>query len=123
MARSKYHNKKITVDGITFDSQKEANRWKELKLLERAGEIKELKRQVKFKLLPTIREPVCEMSNQGVFKKGKVLERGVDYIADFTYKNKAGFLEVEDVKGYRTEVYKIKKKMMLYFHHIRIKEI
>lgn len=123
MARSKYHNKKITVDGITFDSQKEANRWKELKLLERAGEIKELKRQVRFKLLPTIREPVCEMSSQGVFKKGKVLERGVDYIADFTYKNKAGFLEVEDVKGYRTEVYKIKKKMMLYFHHIRIKEI
>ena len=123
MARSKYHNRKITRDGETFDSIKEYNRYCELKLLERAGEITELRRQVKFKLLPTMREPVCEMSSQGVFKKGKVIERGVDYIADFVYKNKIGFEVVEDVKGVRTKEYILKRKMMLYFHHIRIEEI
>lgn len=123
MARSKYHNRKITRDGETFDSIKEYNRYCELKLLERAGEITELRRQVKFKLLPTMREPVCEMSSQGVFKKGKVIERGVDYVADFVYKNKIGFEVVEDAKGVRTKEYILKRKMMLYFHHIRIKEI
>ena len=123
MARSKYHNRKITRDGETFDSIKEYNRYCELKLLERAGEITELRRQVKFKLLPTMREPVCEMSSQGVFKKGKVIERGVDYVADFVYKNKIGFEVVEDVKGVRTKEYVIKRKLMLYIHHIRIKEI
>ena len=123
MKKSKYHNKKITRDGETFDSIKEYNRYCELKLLERAGEITELKRQVKFKLIPTIREPVCEMSRQGVFKKGKVLEREVSYIADFVYKNKIGFEVVEDVKGVRTKEYVIKRKLMLYMHHIRIQEI
>lgn len=123
MARSKYHNRKITRDGETFDSIKEYQRWCELKLLERAGEITELRRQVKFKLLPTMREPVCEMSSQGVFKKGKVIEREVSYIADFVYKNKIGFEVVEDVKGVRTKEYVIKRKLMYYMHHIRIKEI
>ena len=123
MSRSKYHNRKITVDGITFDSLKEANRWKELKLLEKAGEITDLQRQVKFKLIPTIREPVCEMSSQGKFRKGKVIEREVSYIADFVYKNKTGFRVVEDVKGVRTKEYILKRKMMLWFHHIRIQEI
>lgn len=123
MARSKYHNKKITRDGETFDSVKEWGRWEELKLLERAGEITELRRQVKFKLIPTMREPVCEMSSQGVFKKGKVIEREVSYIADFVYKNKLGFEVVEDVKGVRTKEYVIKRKLMYYMHHIRIKEI
>jgi hypothetical protein len=121
--RSKYHNRKITRDGETFDSIKEYQRWCELKLLEKAGEITELKRQVKFKLIPTMREPVCEMSSQGVFKKGKLLEREVSYVADFVYKNRLGFEVVEDVKGYRTEAYVLKRKMMLYFHHIRIQEI
>ena len=120
---SKYRSKKVTIDGITFDSMKEANRWKELNLLERAGEITDLQRQVKFKLIPTMREPSCEMSRQGKFKKGKVIEREVSYIADFVYKNKTGFTIVEDVKGYRTKEYILKRKMMLYFHHIRIKEI
>lgn len=117
MARNKYHNKKITVDGITFDSLKEANRWKELKLLERAGEITDLKRQVKFELIPSQKAD------------GKVLEREVNYIADFVYKNKAGLEVVEDVKGYRDPSsagyakFVLKRKMMLYFHHIQIKEI
>lgn len=120
---SKYHSRKITRDGETFDSIKEYNRWKELKLLERAGEITDLQRQVKFKLIPTQREPVCEMSSQGVFKKGKLLEREVSYIADFVYKNRLGFRVVEDVKGVRTKDYILKRKMMLYFHGIQIQEI
>lgn len=123
MKNSKYHNRKITRDGETFDSIKEYQRWCELKLLEKAGEITDLKRQVKFKLIPTIREPVNEMGSQGVFKKGKVIEREVSYVADFVYKNRLGFQVVEDVKGYRTEAYILKRKMMLWFHHIRIQEI
>lgn len=121
--RNKYKNKKITRDGETFDSIKEYQRWRELKLMERAGEITDLKRQVKFKLLPTEREPVCEMSSQGKFKKGKIIERGVDYVADFVYKNRLGFEVVEDVKGVRTREYILKRKMMYHFHRIRIQEI
>lgn len=125
--KSKYRNKKITVDGITFDSLKEANRWKELKLMERAGEITDLRRQVKFKLIPTIREPVNQMGSQGVFKKGKVVERECSYVADFVYKNKLGFEVVEDVKGYKDSaayaLFVVKRKMMLYLLGIRVKEI
>lgn len=103
--RSKYGNvKTVTSDGIKHDSEKEAQRWCELKLLERAGIIKDLKRQVEFELIP---------------KQGK--ESPVRYIADFVYIEN-GKKVVEDVKGIRTDVYKIKKKMMLYFHGIRIKE-
>ena len=120
---SKYHSRKITRDGETFDSIKEYNRWKELKLLERAGEITELQRQVKFKLIPTQRELVHEMSGQGVFKKGKLVEREVSYVADFVYKNRLGFQVVEDAKGFKTKDYIIKRKLMLWVHHIQIQEV
>ena len=101
----KYGNiKTVTSDGIRHDSVKEANRWCELNLMLRAGLIRDLQRQVKFELLP---------KQEG--------ERAVYYIADFVYIED-GKKVVEDVKGCRTEVYKIKKKMMLYFHGIRIKE-
>ncbi|MEE0969587.1 MAG: DUF1064 domain-containing protein [Clostridia bacterium] len=103
---NKYHNIKTTTsDGITHDSIKEANRWCELKLLERAGRISDLQRQVKFELLP---------------KQGK--ERAIHYIADFVYMED-GKQVVEDVKGFRTKEYKLKKRMLLYFTGIRIKEI
>ena len=102
---NKYGNiKTVTSDGIRHDSQKEANRWCELKLLERAGLIQDLQRQVKFLLIP---------KQEG--------EKAVYYIADFVYCEN-GKKIVEDVKGCRTEVYKLKKKMMLYFHGISIKE-
>lgn len=120
---SKYHSRKITLDGESFDSIKEYNRWRELKLLERAGEITELQRQVKFKLIPTQREPCCEVNKNGCFKKGKVLERECSYIADFTYKNRLGFQVVEDTKGFKTKDYIIKRKLMLWVHHIQIQEI
>lgn len=102
---SKYGNiKTITSDGIKHDSIKEAKRWCELKLLERAGVVTDLQRQVKFLLIP---------KQEG--------ERAVYYVADFVYTEN-GKKVVEDAKGCRTEVYKLKKKMMLYFHGITIKE-
>ena len=79
--------------------------------MERAGRITDLRRQVKFVLIP---------SQRG--EDGKVIEKQVTYIADFVYL-KDGKTVVEDSKGYRTEVYRLKKKMMLYFFHIRIQEV
>lgn len=102
---SKYGNRRMTApDGQKFDSVKEYHRWGCLRLLERAGAIKNLKRQVKFELIPRIGS-----------------ERACNYIADFTYMEN-GELVVEDVKGVKTDVYKIKKKLMLWIHGIRIKE-
>lgn len=122
----KYHNKKITVDGITFDSKKEAKRYQELKMLERAGYIENLRNQVKYTLIPAQRETsttaITKGQNKGKMKPGKVLEREVTYIADFVYEEN-GKTVVEDTKGFRTKDYILKRKMMLFFHGIRIKEI
>ena len=120
---SKYHSKKVVVDGIQFDSKREAARFRELSLLERAGEITDLQRQVKFKLIPTQREFSCEVGKNGRYKKGKVIEREVSYFADFTYRSKSGLLIVEDVKGVKTKEYILKRKMMLYLLGIRVKEV
>lgn len=117
---SKYHSKKITVNGETFDSKKEYIRWNELKMLEKSGEIHDLKRQVRFTLIPAIREEPVR-GNSGSIKHGKLLERPVCYVADFTYYMH-GKLVVEDAKGFRTDAYKIKRKLMLYVHGIRILE-
>lgn len=121
---SKYHSKKITRDGITFDSRREYNRYCELLLLEKAGEIKDLKRQVKFVLIPAQREFTNEVGKNGRFKKGKLLERECSYLADFVYvDSKTGKTIVEDSKGFRTRDYVIKRKLMLHVHGIRIKEV
>lgn len=109
-SRSKYHSKKAVVDGVEFDSRKEARRYKELLLLERAGAIQGLERQVRFELIPSQRYD------------GKVVERPVHYIADFTYTEN-GNLVVEDVKGMRTKDYIIKRKLLLYLCGIRIREV
>lgn len=109
---NKYHAKKIFADGQSFDSQKEYRRWCELKLVERAGEIGNLQRQVRFHLLPA----------QYDERTGKCIERAVDYVADFVYETD-GFLVVEDVKGLKTRDYVLKRKMMLYMHGIRIQEV
>ena len=108
---SKYGNRKIhTAEGI-FDSAKEYRRWQELKLLEKAGAIENLHRQVPFGLIPPQRV------------NGKLVERGVKYIADFTYFEKDGTFVVEDAKGMRTNVYRIKRKLMLQVHGIQIREV
>ena len=124
---AKYHNiKTMTSDGIRHDSQKEATRWCELKLLERAGKISDLKRQVEFELIPDQVEVYERYSKTGKrLKDGiKVLERRCVYVADFTYHNaEDGKLVVEDTKGVRTKEYIIKRKLMLAVHKIRITEV
>ena len=108
---NKYGNRRATVDGITFDSVKEADRYRELKLLERAGEIHGLQLQVKYLLIPAQRI------------NGKVIERETAYYADFDYTDKNGRHIVEDTKGVRTKDYIIKRKLMLYKYGIRITEV
>lgn len=120
--QSKYGNKKITVGDETFDSSKEYRRFCELKLLQRGKKICNLQRQVKFVLIPTQREP-DEIGVRGGVKKGKVIEKECAYIADFVYTNDKGETVVEDTKGFRTTEYIIKRKLMLFIHGIRIKEI
>lgn len=119
--QNKYRNTKTIVDGIEFDSRKEAARYKELKLLEAAGEIYNLERQVKFVLIPTQREPDF-VGVRGGIKKGKVIEKECSYLADFVYI-RDGEVIVEDTKGIRTKDYIIKRKLMLYLLGIRIQEI
>jgi hypothetical protein len=125
---NKYRNKKIVRNGIEFDSIREYRRYSELSLLEKSGDITELQRQVVFPLIPTQREEPCEVykrgKNKGLPKPGRVLEKEVNYIADFVYRNSlTGEIIVEDVKGFRTKDYILKRKMMLYFHNIRIREV
>lgn len=110
---NKYRNKKIVIDGIKFDSEKEANRYCQLRILLRAGEISELELQKPFVLIPAQRGA-----------DGKVIERAVKYIADFYYRdNRRNRYVVEDTKGVRTDDYIIKRKLMLYIHKLKIKEI
>lgn len=120
---SKYHAKKVEVDGIVFDSKKEARRYSELRIMEKAGIISDLQRQVKFVLIPAQREPDT-VGKRGGIKKGKLLERECSYVADFCYYvTETGLYVVEDTKGFRTTDYKIKRKLMLYVHNIKIKEV
>lgn len=123
----KYRNKKIVLDGIRFDSKKEGIRYRELSLLEKAGAITDLKRQVKFVLIPAQREFTNEIytkgPKKGCFKPGKLLEREVSYYADFVYRDRSGKLVVEDTKGMRTTDYIIKRKLMLKVYGVAIKEV
>lgn len=118
----KYRNKKVTYDGMTFDSIKEWKRYCELRLLEQAGAITGLRRQVKYILIPAQREQDT-VGKRGGIKKGKLIEHEVAYYADFVYEDENGNTIVEDTKGIRTEVYKIKRKLMLLHYGIRIQEI
>ena len=120
----KYGNSKITIDGITFDSRKEANRWRELSLLAKAGDIVDLQRQVKFVLIPAQYETYERYGKKGQrLQDGqRLVEKECAYIADFVYKED-GETIVEDTKGIKTKDYIIKRKLMLYVHGIRIKEV
>lgn len=114
---NKYRNQKTNG----FDSRKEADRYYELQLLERAGEIKDLRRQVKFILTPTQREPPV-VGPRGGLTPGALIERESFYRADFTYYTKDGEYVVEDCKGMRTREYILKRKILLDKYGIRIKE-
>lgn len=105
---SKYHAKKTVVDGIEFDSAKEAKRYTKLRDMAEAGEIQDLRLQVPFELLPS-------------FECDGVKYRGMRYIADFVYYHD-GERVVEDCKGMKTAEYKLKKKLMAYINHINIEE-
>jgi hypothetical protein len=119
----KYRNNKISTEGGVFDSMKEYRRYLELLGMVKNCEIADLRRQVKYLLLPAQREPDTKGPRGGV-KKGKVIEHEVAYYADFVYKDLAtGETVVEDTKGLKTHDYIIKRKMMLYFHGIRIREV
>lgn len=102
---SKYHNIRVETPEGKFDSKREAERYYELKLMERAGLISGLARQVRYELIPKVGD-----------------QRPTYYYADFVYRDKDGCDVVEDVKGTKTEVYKIKKKLMLWRYGINIKE-
>ena len=118
---NKYRNVKLSVDGEVFDSLKEFRRWRELKILEKAGEISELRRQVPFELLPVQREP-DKIGPRGGRKPGRVIEREAVYIADFVYKDADGREVIEDCKGMRTKDYILKRKLLLFRFGIRIME-
>lgn len=122
---NKYGNRKVVVDGITFDSRREAIRYQELILLQRAGEISDLERQVEFELIPPqwLEEARFSKSGKRLKNKYTLLERKVCYVADFVYKDKKGNRIVEDTKGMRTKDYIIKRKLMLYVHGIKIQEV
>lgn len=105
---SKYRAKKTVVDGIEFDSAKEAKRFTKLRAMEEAGEIQGLCLQVPYELLPS-------------FECDGVKYRGMKYVADFVYY-RDGKQIVEDCKGFKTPEYKMKKKLMAYLNHINIEE-
>ena len=122
---NKYKNRKIITDEGEFDSVREYRRYLDLRLLERVGKIAKLQRQVKFVLIPAQYE-TCERYSKKTGKRLKdgrrCLEKECSYLADFVYQAD-GQTVVEDSKGCRTEAYKIKKKLMLYIHGIRIQEV
>ena len=122
LKRAKYRNSKVTIGDDTYDSMKEYRRYLDLLALEKTGEIKELQRQVKYILIPAQREPDT-IGKRGGIHKGRLLEKEVAYFADFVYTDSNGETIVEDTKGIRTKDYIIKRKMMLYFHKIRIHEV
>jgi len=106
----KYRNKKIVIDGKKFDSKKEANRFIELSIFENRSEIYDLQTQVRFEIIP---------------KNNKF--RSIIYVADFVYIDNNGNMIVEDVKGYKRgaayAMFKVKQKLMYYFHKIEVIEI
>lgn len=118
---NKYHATKCSYDGQTFDSKRERDRYCELKLMEQAGAISDLRCQVPFMLIPEQRMPDT-VGPRGGRKRGKRLEKSCVYVADFVYE-KDGKPVVEDVKGHRTKDYIVKRKLMLYVNGIRITEV
>ena len=126
---TKYNATKCVVDGITFDSRKEANRYCELRLLEKGKVISDLELQKKFVLIPAQYAPdeqITLKSGKQKTVKGKLLERECAYYCDFAYiLNETGEQIIEDAKSEitRTPEYRIKRKLMLFRYGIQIKEV
>lgn len=110
--KRKYGNSKVVLNGIKFDSLREAERYSQLKLLERAGQITDLELQPRFELIPKQRRD-----------DGKP-ERACEYVADFRYTDvRTGQTVIEDAKGMRTRDYIVKRKLMLQVHGISVREV
>lgn len=107
---NKFHNRKTQFHGKQFDSKREAKRFAELTLLERAGKITNLRTQVKYLLIPS------------QYIDGKCVLRSCSYVADFTYWQNGKFV-VEDAKGVQTDLYRIKKKLMFLNYGILVREV
>lgn len=122
--KNKYYAKKTMFNGIEFDSRKEARRYSELLLLQRAGAIRDLELQKKFVLIPAQYETYERYGKKGQrLQDGqRLVEKECAYLADFVYQED-GKTIVEDTKGIKTKDYIIKRKLMLYVHGIKIKEV
>lgn len=122
--RSKYGNKKAKANGKVFDSKKERSRYYTLQVLEKAGEISDLKMQVPFEIIPAVYEKVEKQLKTKVKIVDRCVQRATHYIADFVYTDKDGNMVVEDVKGSSsilTPEFRLKMKLMRYVHGIQIK--
>jgi hypothetical protein len=127
---NKFGAKKITApDGTVFDSKAEYRRWCELRLLEEAGKISDLQRQVKYELIPAqyeTYERYSEKTGKRLTDGKRCVEQGVSYIADFVYWEGDQMI-VEDVKGHKKgaayELYRLKAKLMMHFYGIRVQEV
>lgn len=126
--QTKYFNKKVVVDGIEFDSKKEGQRYRQLRLMQQRGEISSLRLQVPFELIPNQYETLTVQLKTKTKQIQKLIERKVEYVADFVYTDlRSNETVVEDVKGYKMggayDVFKIKRKLMLHVYGIKVKEI
>lgn len=132
-AKNKLNAQRVEFDGKFFGSKKEARRWAELKLLERSGHISDLQQQVPFELIPAQYEeiPTGEFYKKGA-KKGQpkfkrvCIEKAVTYVADFVYTEN-GKTIVEDTKGCKDGItynyFVLKRKLLLFVHGLKIKEV
>lgn len=121
--KAKYGSKKVTFDGLEFDSKKEMYRYIRLKSMQEEGLISDLCMQVPYEIIPAVYEEETVQLKTKVKIVTKCVQRAAYYVADFVYKDKDGNEVVEDAKGMRTEKYLLKKKMMRAFLGITIKEV
>lgn len=120
--KGKFNNKKMTTPDGVFDSKGEWERWLFLKEAEKNGKISDLRRQVKYTLIPTqYRTEIVHLKTKDK-EVQRVAEREVTYTADFVYE-KDGETVVEDFKGFPNDRWPLKKSMMLYFHGVAIREV
>ena len=111
---SKYGNRKTTINGITFDSKREAQRWDELRMLERAGHIRDLRRQVAYELVPGVK-----------FTGDKRTKPAIRYVADFVYTERDREV-IEDLKSPASanlQAFKLKRHLLLALHGREVKVV
>lgn len=121
--KAKYGSKKVTYNGIDFDSKKEMYCYIRLKSMQDEGEISDLRLQVPFEIIPAVYETQEVQLKTKVKVVTKCIQRAAYYVADFVYTDKDGNQVVIDAKGFRPYEYELKKKMMRAFLGITIKEV